>query len=46
MTLLTKGDYRAISASQDLPGIAHIDGGFRPAISGAPFETVNPATGG
>lgn len=45
MTLLTKDEYRAIAAGLDLPGMAFIDGGFRPAISGATFETVNPATG-
>ena len=27
------------------PGGAFIDGGFRPAISGKTFQTVNPATG-
>ena len=43
--LLTHEEYRAIAASLDLPQNAYIDGGYRPAISGATFETVNPATG-
>ncbi len=29
----------------DLPNAGFIDGAFRPAVSGATFETVNPATG-
>ena len=45
MTLLTKDEYRAIAKGLDLPSMAFVDGGFRPAISGATFETVNPATG-
>lgn len=43
--LLSHEEYRAIAASLDLPQNAWIDGGFRPAISGAIFDTVNPATG-
>ncbi|MEI4472279.1 aldehyde dehydrogenase [Frigidibacter sp. MR17.24] len=43
--LLTTEEYRAIAAGLDLPQNAFIDGGFRPAIGGATFETVNPATG-
>lgn len=43
--LLTHEDYRAIAANLDLPQNAWIDGGYRPAISGATFDTVNPATG-
>jgi len=45
MTLLTKDEYKAIAAGLDLPNAAFIDGGFRPAISGKTFETINPATG-
>ena len=45
MTMLTKDEYRAIAAGLDLPSMAFVDGGFRPAISGKTFETVNPATG-
>lgn len=43
--LLTHEEYRAIAASLEMPQNAWIDGGYRPAISGATFETVNPATG-
>ncbi|MCZ7675584.1 MAG: aldehyde dehydrogenase [Roseovarius sp.] len=43
--LLTTEEYRAIAASLSLPTQAFIDGAFRPAKSGATFDTVNPATG-
>ncbi|MEM9579721.1 MAG: aldehyde dehydrogenase [Pseudomonadota bacterium] len=45
MDLLTKEEYQAIAADLDLPTGAFIDGGYRPAISGKTFATVNPATG-
>ena len=45
MDLLTKDEYNAIAQSLDFPGVAYIDGGYRPAISGKTFDTVNPATG-
>ncbi|NVO54269.1 aldehyde dehydrogenase [Rhodobacteraceae bacterium B1Z28] len=45
MDLLTQDEYKSIAAGLDLPTGAFIDGGFRPAISGETFETVNPATG-
>ncbi|MGC9448229.1 aldehyde dehydrogenase [Cereibacter johrii] len=45
MTLLTTEDYKAIAAGLSLPTGAFIDGRFRPAQSGATFETRNPATG-
>lgn len=45
MDLLTKDEYVAIAANLDLPNAAFVDGGFRPAISGEAFDTVNPATG-
>ncbi|MGP3698869.1 aldehyde dehydrogenase [Rhodobacter sp. NSM] len=45
MTLLTTEEYKAIAAGLDLCTGAFIDGSFRPAISGATFDTVNPATG-
>ena len=45
MDLLTQDEYRAIAASLSFPTEAFIDGGFRPAISGKTYETVNPATG-
>ncbi len=45
MSLLTKDEYESIAAHLDLPTGAFIDGGYRPAISGQVFETVNPATG-
>ena len=43
--LLTREEYHAIAAGLMLPGGAFVDGGFRPAISGATFKTLNPATG-
>ena len=43
--LLTKEEYHAIAAALTPPTTAFIDGGYRPAISGKTFETVNPATG-
>ncbi len=43
--LLTLDDYAAVAADLALPRTAFIDGGFRPAISGASFASVNPATG-
>ena len=45
MALLTRDEYGAIAAGLDFPGGAFIDGSYRPAISGAVFDTVNPATG-
>ena len=45
MTLLTTEEYTALATSLDLATSAYIDGGYRPAFSGATFETVNPATG-
>lgn len=45
MDLLTTEEYRAIARDLTLPTGAWIDGGYRPAISGAVFDTVNPATG-
>ena len=43
--LLTRDEYAALAASLTLPQGAFIDGGFRPAISGETFQSVNPATG-
>ncbi|PYF08179.1 gamma-glutamyl-gamma-aminobutyraldehyde dehydrogenase [Rhodobacter viridis] len=45
MTLLTHEDYKAIAANLSFPTGAFIDGAFRPAMSGATYDTVNPATG-
>ncbi|SFL42651.1 aldehyde dehydrogenase [Shimia aestuarii] len=45
MGLLTRDEYGAIAANLNFPTGAFIDGSFRPAQSGAVFETVNPATG-
>ncbi|MFD0909692.1 aldehyde dehydrogenase family protein [Ruegeria arenilitoris] len=45
MGMLTRDEYASIAAGLDLPTGAFIDGGYRPAISGAVFPTVNPATG-
>ncbi len=43
--LLTTEEYKAIAAGLDLPTQAFVDGSFRPAASGATFDTINPATG-
>lgn len=43
--LLTTAEYKAIAAGLDLPTQAFVNGGFRPAMSGRTFDTVNPATG-
>lgn len=43
--LLTRDEYRALAADLSLPTGAFIDGSFRSALSGATFETRNPATG-
>ena len=45
MTLLTTEDYKALAKGLTLPTQAFVDGSFRPAISGATFDTINPATG-
>jgi gamma-glutamyl-gamma-aminobutyraldehyde dehydrogenase len=43
--LLTREEYAAIAGGLSPATQAFIDGGYRPALSGATFETVNPATG-
>ncbi|SEL20882.1 gamma-glutamyl-gamma-aminobutyraldehyde dehydrogenase [Roseovarius azorensis] len=45
MALLTRAEYAAIAATLNFPTGAFIDGGYRPAISGKTFPTLNPATG-
>jgi len=45
MGLLTKDEYQAIAVNLAFPTEAFIDGGFRPAISGKTFSSVNLATG-
>lgn len=45
MGLLTQEEYKAIAEGLDLPNAAFVDGAFRPAQSGATFDTVNPANG-
>ena len=45
MALLSKDDYHALAAAMAFPSGAFIDGAFRPAASGATFDSVNPATG-
>ncbi|RXV66909.1 aldehyde dehydrogenase [Roseovarius sp. A46] len=45
MGQLTRDEYAAIAATLDLPTGAFIDGGYRPAIAGKTFATLNPATG-
>ena len=45
MSLLTAEEYKAIAAGLSYPTTAFIDGHFRPAIKGATFDTINPATG-
>ncbi len=43
--VLTLEEYQAIASSLDYPTNAFIDGHFQSALSGATFETINPATG-
>ncbi|WP_028468897.1 aldehyde dehydrogenase [Neptunomonas japonica] len=43
--LLTLEEYKAIAAELNPPAMSFINGGFRPALSGNTFETINPATG-
>lgn len=45
MGLLTKEEYAALAEGLELPTTAFVDGGYRPAISGKTFATLNPATG-
>lgn len=45
MGLLTREEYAALAADMTFATNAFIDGGYRPAISGQTFQTVNPATG-
>jgi len=45
MTLLTAEEYRAIAADLTPATTAFIDGGYRSAISGETFDSINPATG-
>ncbi len=45
MELLTQDEYKSIAANLDFATGAFIDGGYRPAISGETFTSVNPATG-
>jgi gamma-glutamyl-gamma-aminobutyraldehyde dehydrogenase len=43
--LLTRAEYAALAEALSLPHQAFIDGAWRPAASGATFETVDPASG-
>ncbi|AYV48184.1 aldehyde dehydrogenase [Caulobacter flavus] len=43
--LLTRAEYAALAEALFLPHQAFIDGAWRPAASGATFETVDPASG-
>lgn len=43
--MLTTEEYKAIAADLNPATSAFIDGGFRPAMSGKTFDSVNPATG-
>jgi len=43
--LLTAEEYKAVAAGLTFPTQAFIDGGFRAAVSGKKFDTINPATG-
>ncbi|QUJ75227.1 aldehyde dehydrogenase [Sulfitobacter albidus] len=45
MDLLTREEYGALAAGMRFATQAFVDGGYRPAASGATFDTVNPATG-
>ncbi|WP_321786296.1 aldehyde dehydrogenase [Paraburkholderia sp. J94] len=42
--LLSAQEYAALAAKLNLPTEAFIDGAFQPSLSGATFETTNPAT--
>jgi gamma-glutamyl-gamma-aminobutyraldehyde dehydrogenase len=44
-SLLTRDEYQALARSLPLPGNAVIGGKATPAIAGATFDSVNPATG-
>lgn len=43
--LLTHAEYKSIAETLTLPTAGFVDGGYRPASSGATFTTSNPATG-
>ncbi|ASJ70617.1 aldehyde dehydrogenase [Granulosicoccus antarcticus] len=43
--LLTQDEYKCIANALNFPQNAFIDGGFRPALSGEVFKSINPATG-
>ncbi|MEX0371329.1 MAG: aldehyde dehydrogenase [Tateyamaria sp.] len=43
--MLTTEEYKSIAADLTPPTTAFIDGGYRPAMSGNTFDTINPATG-
>jgi len=43
--MLTQAEYLAIAAQIDFPTHAWIDGRYTPALNGATFATINPATG-
>jgi gamma-glutamyl-gamma-aminobutyraldehyde dehydrogenase len=43
--LLTMEEYKAIAAELNPAAMCFVDGGFRPALSGNTFKTLNPATG-
>jgi gamma-glutamyl-gamma-aminobutyraldehyde dehydrogenase len=43
--LLTRDEYESLASAITLPSGAVIDGRARPSLSGATFETINPATG-
>ncbi len=45
MSLLTTQEYQTIADNLNLPNTAFINGGYRPAKSGAVFTSINPATG-
>ncbi|MGR3836959.1 MAG: aldehyde dehydrogenase [Cognatishimia sp.] len=43
--LLTHAEYKSIADNLTLPTAGFVDGGYRPAASGATFASTNPATG-
>ncbi len=45
MALLTKEEYATLASDMEFATQAFVDGGYRPAISGKTFASVNPATG-
>ena len=43
--MLTHAEYKSIADNLTLPNAGFVDGGYRPAATGATFTTTNPANG-